>query len=269
VTKEIYKTAIHAALQAGAAILEIYGRADFGIELKEDETPLTLADRKAHDIIAGRLASSGIPVLSEEDAKNHSYEERKNWKQCWIVDPLDGTKEFIKRNGEFTVNIALVENGKPLLGIIYVPVKDLLYYTHPNEGCFRIIDASRIVNEGIAFEQVRQLLPAQERPSIFTLVGSRSHASSETDAYVKELEHKYGQVRFIAAGSSLKFCLVAEGQAHAYPRFAPTMEWDTAAGQAILEAAGGTVVMWPEKMPLSYNRENLRNGWFLASSLNE
>lgn len=257
--------AIAASLEAGTAILNVYNSPDFGIEQKEDDSPLTKADRASHEIIAKHLASSGIPVLSEEDARNHLFEERKNWQQCWIVDPLDGTKEFIKRNGEFTVNIALVENGIPLFGVIYVPVTGDLYFSNGSKA-FKLAAASHHIPAAIADGALKEIreLPAQKFPAAFTMVGSRSHSSPETEAFVTEMEEKHGTVDFIAAGSSLKFCLLAEGKAQAYPRFAPTMEWDTAAGQAILEAAGGSVVEWPSQKRMQYNRENLRNGWFLA-----
>lgn len=259
--------AIRASLEAGAAILDVYNSPDFGIEQKEDDSPLTKADSASHEIIAKLLAVTEVPVLSEEDAKNHSYADRSSWNQCWIVDPLDGTKEFIKRNGEFTVNIALVENGFPVMGVIYVPVTDELYFSN-GANSFKLEKASHHIPAAIADGALKQIktMPVQDFPKTFTMVGSRSHSSPETEAFVKEMEAKHGAVDFVAAGSSLKFCLLAEGKAHSYPRFAPTMEWDTAAGQAILEAAGGSVVEWPGQNRMHYNRENLRNGWFLANA---
>jgi 3'(2'), 5'-bisphosphate nucleotidase len=254
--------AIRAALDAGKAILGVYSSADFGVEFKKDDSPLTKADSASHHVIDSYLRTTGIPSLSEEDARNHSYSERKSWERCWIVDPLDGTKEFIKRNGEFTVNIALVENGVPVMGVIYTPVQDLLHFGVAGQGAFRLENAAS------SPDPIKDAtpLPAQSLPAAFTMMGSRSHSSPETEAYVSEMEQRHGKVDFIAAGSSLKFCLVAEGKAHAYPRFAPTMEWDTAAGQAILEAAGGTLVQWPSREPMRYNLEELRNGRFLAAA---
>lgn len=260
--KELIRLAIEASLDAGEAIMDIYSTADFGVEMKSDNSPLTIADRASHKIIMRFLEESVIPVLSEEGDEVIAFEERKNWKQCWIVDPLDGTKEFIKRNGEFTVNIALVEDGIPVFGIIYAPALDILYYSVPGDGAY--VCHSPI--KGKVHENSEKL-PSEMMPEKFTVVGSRSHSSPETEAYVSEMQAKYGEVNFVASGSSLKFCLVAEGKAHSYPRFAPTMEWDTAAGQAILEAAGGTVVVWPEKTPLRYNREQLRNPFFLAAAV--
>lgn len=258
-------TVIEAALLAGKEILKVYNT-DFAVEHKTDESPLTLADREAHRVIVEHLQPLGIPILSEE-GKEIPFEERKNWNQLFIVDPLDGTKEFVKRNGEFTVNIALVKNGKPVLGVIYVPVQDTMYFAQEEYGAFMMPEAAKCplpVKSWIGC--TARELPLQPLPETVTVVGSRSHASPETDAYIKELETKFGEVAFAASGSSLKFCLLAEGRAQLYPRFAPTMEWDTAAGQAILECSGGKVVLYPELDPLSYNREELRNPWFLATA---
>jgi 3'(2'), 5'-bisphosphate nucleotidase len=254
---ELVELAIRASVDAGQEIMKIYSTEDFGVEMKGDNSPLTKADIASHKAIMRYLEQTAIPVLSEEADEETSYEERRNWMRCWIVDPLDGTKEFIKRNGEFTVNIALVENGVPLFGVIYVPARDELYYSVPGVGAF--LRRSALTNNA----DVK--LPAQQYPSAFTIVGSRSHSSPETEAYIEEMKAKHGEVDFAASGSSLKFCLVAEGKAHSYPRFAPTMEWDTAAGHAILVAAGGRVVVWPDMTGLRYNREQLRNPFFLAT----
>jgi 3'(2'), 5'-bisphosphate nucleotidase len=252
--------AIQASLDAGEEIMKIYSTADFGVEMKSDDSPLTLADRAAHNCIIAHLKSTGIPVLSEENDEVIPFAERRLWKQCWIVDPLDGTKEFIKRNGEFTVNIALVEDGVPVFGVIYAPALDVLYYSIPGDGAY-------VCHSPIAtlVEQNSEKLPSEILPDTFTIVGSRSHSSAETEAYINQMKAEHGEVDFAASGSSLKFCMIAEGKAHAYPRFAPTMEWDTAAGHAILIAAGGRLVTWPDQQELRYNREELRNPWFLAS----
>lgn len=262
--RELVDVAIRAAIEAGLAIMKVYSTADFGVEMKSDNSPLTIADRDANAVIMAHLSKTEIPVLSEEDEAPIPFETRKSWTQCWIVDPLDGTKEFIKRNGEFTVNIALVENGIPIFGVIYTPAQDVLHYSVPGQGAFRC-DNAVVANTEQAIDKRAVQLPSEKLPEAYTIVGSRSHSSPETEAYVLELQKKYGQVEFKASGSSLKFCLVAEGRAHAYPRFAPTMEWDTAAGHAILVAAGGKVVVWPSEVPLVYNREQLLNSWFLAS----
>ncbi len=255
--------AILAALDAGKAILEVYST-NFSIETKEDDSPLTLADKNANDIINIYLKETQIPIISEEN-KQIDYSERRNWKTCWIVDPLDGTKEFIKRNGEFTVNIALVTNGNPVLGVIYVPVSKTLYFTSEDASkALKIILEEENVSVEYIFENAAEIIPTLESPSIMKIVGSRSHLNDETKKFISEIE-KIKPVEIISKGSSLKFCLVAEGKADVYPRFAPTMEWDTAAGQAICQAAGVKVIDNNTKEPLKYNKENLLNPYFLVS----
>ncbi|HTL83304.1 MAG TPA: 3'(2'),5'-bisphosphate nucleotidase CysQ [Bacteroidia bacterium] len=261
---EWFSSALNAALDAGKAIMKIYAK-PFEVELKEDNSPLTIADREAHDIICQWIGPTMIPVMSEEGIMI-DYEERKKWKLYWLVDPLDGTKEFIKKNGEFTVNIALIENGSPIFGVVFAPAMGVMYYAEKGNGAFKVIIPD-LFSSHIDMHPTSSL-PSQKLPSKFTIVGSRSHSSSETEAYVKELESVYGEIDFLAAGSSLKFCMVAEGKAQSYPRFAPTMEWDTAAGQIIVEEAGGRMVQWPSLNKFTYNREELRNGWFLATAGN-
>lgn len=261
--RSLLDIAIAAALDAGRAVLDVY-TSDFAVECKDDRSPLTLADKRAHEIIAARLAASdagGLPLLSEE-GRNIPFAERRRWNAFWLVDPVDGTKEFIRRNGEFTVNIALVREGRPMLGVILVPVRDTLYYAAEGLGAWR--------RDHAAAEQGRQgaavRLPGSidpQRP--FTAVASRSHLSPETEAYLQDLRTQHGQVEIVSAGSSLKFCLIAEGRADVYPRFGPTMEWDTAAGHAIVAEAGGTVVRVADRAPLSYNKEDLLNPWFIAT----
>lgn len=254
---------------AGAAILKVYD-SDFAVEHKDDKSPLTLADRRSHEIIVNGLSGlegMDIPILSEE-GKNIPFEERRAWELFWLVDPLDGTKEFIKRNGEFTVNIALIQQGRPVLGVIYIPVKGLFYFGARGLGSFRLPAASvdyRASTDTIA--DMASRLPDPIGPAPFTVAGSRSHMSPETEAYIATLRERYGDIAFVSSGSSLKFCLVAEGRANVYPRFAPTMEWDTAAGQAIVECAGGTVRRVDAPVPLEYNKENLLNPWFVASAI--
>ena len=267
------QTAIVSAVKAGQAILEVYNSADMGIEKKADDSPLTLADRRAHTIIKADISGFGIPVLSEE-GRDIPFAERKQWPRMWIVDPLDGTKEFIKRNGEFTVNIALVEGGAPTMGVIYVPVTDALYFADRERGAFKI-DAFQQSGvgerppggnggmESIMNDAVRMPLQ-REKGRPFTIMGSRSHATPELDAYVETMRQKHGQVAFISSGSSLKICLVAEGRADIYPRLGPTMEWDTAAGQAIAVASGAQVVRHDDGGALAYNKENLLNPWFIV-----
>jgi len=237
-----------AALAAGKEILKVYHAEDFQIELKGDDSPLTKADRAAHEVIVKHLKETGLPILSEEGAAI-PYATRKNWDYYWLVDPLDGTKEFIKKNGEFTVNIALIHNQKAILGVVYAPVLENLYWGSTEEG---------------AWKQEGEASPVKlEKPSsneVKTIVASRSHLSSETSAFIAQ----YPQAETISMGSSLKFMLLAEGKAQLYPRFAPTMEWDTAAAQAIVEASGRQVLTYPEMESMKYNREEMLNGWFLV-----
>lgn len=266
--KDILKKAISASLQAGKAIMEIYESDDFGIETKEDNSPLTKADKKAHEIIMEHLSPLGIPLLSEE-GKNIPYEERKDWKQLWIVDPIDGTKEFIKRNGEFTVNIALIEDHQPVMGVIYVPAKETLYYAD-HENAYRL-EGVTVSNYEENKTQATKLPLAPNKlvtshESRVTIVASKSHLSPETQDFIDDLKTKHDEVNTISKGSSLKLCMVAEGTADYYPRFAPTMEWDTAAGQAICMAAGCDVIDQETKETMIYNRMELLNNWFLVTN---
>jgi len=243
------------ARQAGSRILEIYHR-DFKVEYKDDQSPLTDADRASHEWIVERLRilDPEIPILSEE-GRNIPYDARKGWQRFWLVDPLDGTKEFISRNGEFTVNIALIEHGYPVLGVICVPVTDTIYYGEQGNGAVKI--------EGSGEE--RRISVQKPSDSEITIVESRSHPSAELETFMEQLNHQYSTIHRISKGSSLKFCSVADGTAHLYARMGPTMEWDTGAGQAIVEAAGGTVV-WLDGTRVNYNKENLRNHFFIVQA---
>lgn len=260
--KNLLNTAVIAALEASKAILEIYHSGEFDIELKGDNSPLTKADIASHNVIMSYLTKTDIPVLSEE-GRDIPYKDRKDWKQLWIVDPIDGTKEFIKRNGEFTVNIALIENQKPIIGVIFVPVTGELYFSSKEIGAFKVaLDLDDYDVEVLLLNSNK--LPLQREDNTFTIVASRSHMSAETREYVQEMRDIYEKVKLISKGSSLKLCMVAEGTANCYPRFAPTMEWDTAAGQAICEHAGFKVIDWGTKENMLYNREELLNNWFLV-----
>jgi 3'(2'), 5'-bisphosphate nucleotidase len=268
---------IQAAIAAGKAINDVYHSEDFGVEYKSDKSPLTLADQKSHEIIMGVLTGFEFPILSEE-GKDMPYAQRKNWACFWVVDPLDGTKEFIKRNGEFTVNIALVENNRPILGTIFVPDRNTLYFAAQGMGAYKLKDgpfndlhdAAADSNEPARdmltqiIEQSSRLPMKYSRQAALTIVGSRSHKTAELEAYVEEKRKTCGEVNFISAGSSLKICLVAEGRADIYPRLGPTMEWDTAAGQAIAEVSGAVVHQYETSTPLEYNKENLLNPWFIV-----
>ncbi|BAO76184.1 3'(2'),5'-bisphosphate nucleotidase CysQ [Winogradskyella sp. PG-2] len=256
------KTAIIAALEAGKKILEIYHSDDFEVELKGDNSPLTKADLVSHDVIMSYLKETNIPVLSEE-GKSIPYNQRKDWNQLWIVDPIDGTKEFIKRNDEFTVNIALMENQKTVLGVIFVPALGDLYFSTNEMGSYKVSVDQKDYNIDSLLQEGDKL-PLKREDNTFTIVASRSHMSAETEDYVKEMREKHGEVNLISKGSSLKLCMVAEGLADCYPRFAPTMEWDTAAGQAICEHSGCKVIDWDTKEPMLYNRKKLLNNWFLV-----
>ncbi len=263
--------AVIAAKKAGDAVLEVYGSA-FSFEQKKDSSPLTLADMRSHDIIVAQLNSrqaGKLPILSEE-GRDIPYGERKEWEYYWLVDPLDGTKEFIKRNGEFTVNIALMHRDRPIMGVVLVPVKDVLYFALEGKGAFKLSGTSGL-KSSLSFEElkgpaVKLPLKTAARAGTFTAIASRSHMSSETSSFLEGLKKEHGGIEIVSAGSSLKFCLVAEGTADIYPRFAPTMEWDTAAGQAIVEQAGGSVLQYGTGGPLSYNKENLLNPWFIVRS---
>jgi 3'(2'), 5'-bisphosphate nucleotidase len=265
---------IQAALTAGQAVLDVY-QSDFEVEVKADQSPLTLADRQSHAIIKSDLSRHGIPIISEE-GRDIPYHERSQWDILWVVDPLDGTKEFVKRNGEFTVNIALIRGVHPVMGVVYAPVPDVLYFASCKIGAYKAIQASQWVGtsqdhrnsperwlDGV-IPRARKLPDNQlpERP--YTIVGSRSHGGAELSAFVERKRAQKGNLEFIQAGSSLKICLVAEGAADIYPRLAPTMEWDTAAGQAVAECAGAGVYNYENRERLTYNKENLLNPWFVV-----
>ncbi|MBI5194541.1 MAG: 3'(2'),5'-bisphosphate nucleotidase CysQ [Nitrospirae bacterium] len=282
------------AYKAGEAILDVYNSKEFDVTFKDDSSPLTIADKRANDIIVAGLSGGqfrNIPVLSEE-GKTVSYDERKSWEYFWCVDPLDGTKEFIKRNDEFTVNIALIHKHRPVLGVIYIPVKDIFYFASEGLGSYKLADSKFIANTDNFTKEKKELLnevinlsvnlypttsplPSGERGRVrgggaehvtaqINIIGSGSHATKEQELYVGEIKKRFDKVEFSSAGSSLKFCNVAEGKADIYPRFGPTMEWDTAAGQAIVEQSGGKVLNIRTKEPLAYNKKELLNPWFLV-----
>jgi 3'(2'), 5'-bisphosphate nucleotidase len=271
-------TALLAAKEAGRAITGIYN-SPFVVELKEDRSPLTAADKRSHEIISSCLKGA-FPVLSEE-GREVPFQERSEWNYFWLIDPLDGTKEFIKRNGEFTVNIALVHSDAPVMGVIYVPVRQVLYFALEGFGAYKMENAMAFEGWNAGHENATAAeaairasvkLPLQEasrevshgQPSKLVVAGSRSHSTKEFEVFLGEMRKRYREVEFISAGSSLKFCLVAEGKADIYPRFGPTMEWDTAAGQCIVEQSGGKVFSMEDRRPLSYNKMDLRNVFFVC-----
>jgi 3'(2'), 5'-bisphosphate nucleotidase len=247
------------AQKAGDEIMKIYQQ-DFDVDYKANNSPLTKADIKSNEIITESLKDlyPEIPILSEEN-KQIPYKIRKNWEYFWLIDPLDGTKEFVKKNGEFTVNIALIYKNMPVLGIVYAPALNLIYYAQKDRGAFKQEKNKK-----------PQRLPIYNHihNDILKVIVSKSHYNQETKKFVDNLKNQYEKIEFINIGSSLKFCLIAEGKADIYPRLAPTMEWDTAAGQAVVEEAGGEVVKFQMKTSLKYHKENLLNPWFITKGSN-
>jgi len=259
---EVMEVAIKAAYNAGLEILKVYDTV-FEVEQKEDNSPLTLADRRAHEVIVAGLRQTKIPILSEE-GREIPFGERRNWSRFWMVDPLDGTKEFVKRNGEFTVNIALIENGISVAGVIYVPVSGVMYFGIPRKGAYKISGFNTPEYGLEKWIDSAEKLPLLSESRIYTVVGSRSHKSAETADFMDTLKEIHGEINIVSMGSSLKICLVAEGVANIYPRFAPTMEWDTAAGHAIVKAAGKELYDHTTSEPMVYNKQNLLNNWFIV-----
>jgi len=239
------------AKEAGKAIMQIY-KQDFGVEYKQDSSPLTLADKKANDIIEDGLNQLPVtfPILSEE-GNDIPYEDRKHWEYFWLVDPLDGTKEFVRRSGEFTVNIALIHKDLPVLGVVYAPALDVCYWAKQNEGAFK--DGQKLP------------LKTEDQRNTYKIVASRSHMSDETQAFIDAINTDR-EKELVSIGSSLKICLVAEGEADIYPRLGPTMEWDTGAAHAIIKETGKNVQKYNnvEYTPHLYNKEKLLNQWFVA-----
>jgi len=260
---------VNIALKAGIAVMEIYGK-DFTVEYKDDKSPLTEADKTAHKIIVDGLSKiSSFPTLSEE-GKNIPYEERKKWQYYWLIDPIDGTKEFIKKSDEFTINIALIHKDTPVLGVVLAPAINELYYAKKGEGAFKVMldDECLIMDE-------KDLQKAQKLPlnnstsstenSTLTIVASKSHLNKETQEFIDNLTSKAENSTFISKGSSLKLLMVAEGSADVYPRLAPTMEWDTAAADAVVREAGKMTYEYNKNLvPLKYNKEDLLNPWFVV-----
>lgn len=251
-----YDHLIDTAISAGKAILEIYYSKDFAIELKGDESPLTKADKAAHLVIQSELEKTGIPILSEE-GKAIDYAERKHWNKFWMVDPLDGTKEFIKKNGEFTVNIALIENGEPTFGIVHTPVTGETFIGGVNYPAIKLVNGTRMQLDN---NKESDSLSDFIRKEGLRVVASRSHLNEETESFL----NKMSSPKVVSMGSSLKFLCIADGQADIYPRFAPTMEWDTAAAHAIMNSLGYHILIKDTSIPLQYNKENLLNPHFIC-----
>ena len=256
---------IRAAREAGQAIMNIYN-SDFHVSFKSDESPITEADKQAHEIIMGLLNETDIPILSEE-GNEIPFDERKEWKHYWLIDPLDGTKEFVTGNGEFTVNIALIKKDTPVLGVVYAPVPDVLYFATEETGALKLNSFSEF-DANVAFHEILNQstrLPLTRDTDKFIIVASRSHLNTETSDYIKEIEKKHSNTELLSAGSSLKLCMIAENKADVYPRFGPTMEWDIAAGHAIVKYSGGKVLQAGKNEELRYNKPDLHNPFFVAS----
>ena len=269
--KNLLSIGIKASLLAGNGVMQVYD-SDFEVNLKGDRSPITDADRRSHQILVDRLGKE-IPLLSEEGSKI-AYEDRKGWHLYWLIDPLDGTKEFIKRNGEFTVNVALMKRHQPIAGIVYLPAKKVLFFGGLGFGAYRItggvLDRIGKFEPGRALESaLSAATPLPDPASLQALKGikviqSISHVTEQEADFTGRLKAHFGRIEKTSAGSSLKFCLVAEGSADVYPRFGPTMEWDTAAGQCVAESSGCEVLNIETLTPLGYNKQVLRNGAFLV-----
>ncbi len=247
----LIELAKNAALQAGKEILKVYNSDDFGVESKSDESPLTKADKAAHYKIVELLADSNLPILSEEGLEI-PFAERSQWEYFWMVDPLDGTKEFIKRNGEFTVNIALIHKSSSVMGVVYTPVVDELFYAHKSIGAFK--------KDSLGVHELAPLVP--ESLNNLRVVASRSHLNNETKSFLDRLV----DAEIVSMGSSLKFLAIADAKADVYPRFAPTMEWDSAAAHGICSVLGIEVRDLGTQLPLQYNKENLLNPYFVVGA---
>ena len=244
------------ALTSGEVIMEVYNSSTFEVLRKSDDSPVTIADKKADEVISNGLKKyfPEVPIVTEEQGKSHDLSASV----FFIVDPLDGTKEFIKRRGDFTVNIALISNGEPIRGIVYAPVRQRLFYTDENGEAVEEMAYFTVSKMGL----VKKIKTASSDNTALKVVASKSHRDKKTDEYIS----KYRCKEIVSAGSSLKFCLIAAGEADLYPRFGPTMEWDTAAGHAVLSAAGGSVLQVEDKQPLKYGKPHYKNPFFIASS---
>jgi len=252
------KEIISIAKEAGNAIMKIYNK-DFTVAYKDDHSPLTIADTTSNEIICTALSKlyPEIPIMSEEN-QQIDYETRKKWEYYWCIDPIDGTKEFIRKNGEFTVNIALIHRNKPVLGVVYAPAINEMYAAKQGEGAFKLVfnEQSFVVSE--------ERLPISHKRDELVVVASKSHLTSETQDFIDKLTTNNQRLTTISKGSSLKLCMVAEGLADIYPRLAPTMEWDTAAADAIVRESGKLVYNYDSNQPLAYNKKELLNPWFIV-----
>jgi 3'(2'), 5'-bisphosphate nucleotidase len=265
--KDILLDCIKAAIDAGKIIMEVY-QTPFEITTKSDNTPVTIADKQSSQKIISALKHHHLPIISEEDIYVNENEINQ-LHTFFVVDPLDGTREFIKKNGEFTVNIALVENKEPVLGVVYAPALNILYFAMKHFGSYKISDddLKKLMITNFTLDDVLELadkLPIYNLPNVYTILTSRSHLDERTSAYIDEKRKEHSVIEYIRMGSSIKMCLLAEGKAHEYPRFGRTMEWDTAASHIILKEAGGNILDAKHLQPLQYQKKNFENPDFIA-----
>ncbi|MBN2524289.1 MAG: 3'(2'),5'-bisphosphate nucleotidase CysQ [Bacteroidales bacterium] len=252
--------AVKAALKAGSKTLKYY-KNDLDVLLKDDHSPLTLADLESNEVINKYLNQTDLPVLSEEN-KIMPFVTRSKWKMLWLVDPLDGTKEFINKKSDYTINIALIENSQPVLGVVFVPAKSVLYYGMKDMGSYRVKVGKDAVVESLL--KTSKKIHAGSVHTKLVIVASKSHLSDDTRQFIRKLEKNTGPCDIRSYGSSLKLCMIADGSADIYPRLGPTMEWDTAASHAVAEFAGCRIVSLPARKPVEYNKRNLLNPWFVV-----
>jgi 3'(2'), 5'-bisphosphate nucleotidase len=263
---ELFQSAFRAAIIAGKRILEIFNAEDFQVSMKSDNSPLSSADKEAHEIIKHLLLNSRIPILSEE-GRDMQFEERKSWDILWIVDPLDGTRQFIQKREEFTVNIALVVGGNPLFGVVYAPAIGDMYFGIKDMGSFKIAIENRDL-QTYSFRQIitesKKLDPSSKTTGKYTILASYNHVNKETLEYIANMRKTYPDVEVKKVGSSLKMCMLADGIGDVYVRYTDTYEWDTAAAQTILEGVGWSINALDTNEPLTYNKESLLNPYFIC-----
>jgi 3'(2'), 5'-bisphosphate nucleotidase len=261
----LISTAVRAAMCAGSEIMDVYCQQSFDVEYKSDKSPLTKADIRANAVIMAVLRETDLPILSEE-GEHLPYEERQAWKRFWLIDPLDGTSEFVAKSGDFCVNVALIDNSEPILGVIYSPVKDIVWFGAMGFGAYKIEDATKVIDDFSfdTFMNVAIKLPYRNTGDEFVFVTSRSNLNASTKKFIDTLSTEYTKTRIVHVGSALKFTVLADGMADLYPRFATTSEWDTGAGHAILRSMGGNVFQEDTNVPLVYNKANLDNPGFVA-----
>jgi 3'(2'), 5'-bisphosphate nucleotidase len=264
----LFSVAFYAALQAGRQVLDIMDSEDYQISMKSDNTPISLADRMAHKTIGDFLMHTRIPVMSEE-GRNILFEERRSWDVLWIVDPLDGTRQFIKKRKEFTVNIALISAGSPVLGVIYAPAYGAIYFGHREIGSYKmkidnLDEVLRYSFDDIFAKSMEMPSSGNDKPKAYTILASLNHTNRDTMKFVENMKAKHGEVVMEQIGSSLKMCLLADGLADVYARHTNTYEWDTAAAQAVLEGAGYSIRNIETGSPLIYNKESLTNPYFIC-----